>query len=101
MIELSKPSAVPSKSMLLTWAVIHVDIILRSFMHYMTRHLLCRHNGSLFDIKWRIKFSCKINFTTISFISEERMSKGGDFETEKGNFQYVSTNEKIRKEICN
>jgi hypothetical protein len=52
------------------------DIIRYYSMHYTRRYHLCRHNGSLFDIKWRIKFSCKINFTTISFISGERMRKG-------------------------
>jgi hypothetical protein len=65
------------KSMLLNRTVIRqLDITLCSFMHYTTKHHLCRHNGSLFDVKWRIKFSCKINFTAVSFISVERMRKG-------------------------
>ena len=71
------PHRISIKSMLLNRTVIrHLDITLCSFMHYTTKHHLCRHNGSLFDVKWRIKFSCKINFTAVSFISGERMRKG-------------------------
>jgi hypothetical protein len=89
----SKTRALSSKSMLLTRTVSHVDIILCSYMHYTTKHHLCRHNGSLFDIKWRIKFSCKINFTTVSFISGERIRKGRLWNWDGGEGSSVCLNQ--------